>query len=65
MKVKERCLQPRNIREEDCNRKSDDGGNKDVDILRWRVLERAQPAASGCEEVTKKRRYKKDEYKYS
>lgn len=55
-------LQPWNVREEDSNSKSDDGGKEDIDILRWRVLERAQSAASSCEQVTKKQGcYEKDE----
>ena len=45
-------LQPWNVGEEDCNTKSDDRGEKDIDIPRWRVLERAQSAASSWEQVT-------------
>ena len=44
-------LQPWNVGEEDCNRKSDDGRNKDIDIPRRRVLEQAQSATSSCEQV--------------
>lgn len=44
-------LEPRNVIEENTNSKSADGGNKDIDILRWRVLKRAQSAASSCEQV--------------
>ena len=51
-KCKEKNLQPWNIGEEDSNSKSDKGGKKDRDILRWRVLEHAQSAASSCEQVT-------------
>jgi hypothetical protein len=50
--VQERNLQPRDVREEDCNGKSDDGGKEDIDILRWRMLERAQSAAPSCEQIT-------------
>lgn len=56
---KEKNLQPWNVGEEDCNTKSDDGGKKDMDIPRWWVLERAQSAASSCEQVTNGRYYEK------
>jgi hypothetical protein len=49
---KRRNLQPWNVGEKHSNTKSDDGCKKDIDILRWRVLERAQSAASSCEQVT-------------
>jgi len=45
-------LEPWNVGEEDSNTESDDGSNKDIDILHWRVLERAQSATSSCEQVT-------------
>lgn len=63
--MQEKNSQPWNVREEDCNSKSDDGGKKDIDILRWRVLERAQSAASSCEQVTNGGVMKKDGYMYS
>ena len=59
-KVQEKNLQPWNVKEENSNRKSDDGGNEDIDILHWRVLERAQSAASSCEQITN-RDVEKDE----
>ena len=45
----EKNLQPRNVTEEDSNTKSENGGNEDIDILRWRVLDGTQSAASSCE----------------
>jgi len=45
-------LEPWNVAEEDSNTKSGDRGQKDIDIPRWRVLERAQSAASSCEQIT-------------
>ena len=50
--MQEKNLQPWNVAEKDSNTKSDDGGNKDIDILHWRVLEHAQSAASSCEQIT-------------
>lgn len=47
----EYCLEPWNIAEENSNNKSADRGEKYIDILRWRVLERAQSAASSCEQI--------------
>lgn len=61
-KCKKKNLQPWNVREEDSNRKSDDRGKKDIDILRRWVLERAQSAASSCEQVTNGDVMKKDGY---
>ena len=58
-KMQEKSLQPRNVGEEYSNTKSDDGGNKDIDILHWRVLERAQSATSSCEQITNDECYKK------
>ena len=53
-KEREKNLQPWNIAEEDSNTKSENRGYKDIDILRWRVVEHAQSAASSCEQVTNK-----------
>ena len=58
-------LQPWNVGKEDCNTKSNDGGKKDIDIPRWRVLKYAQSAASSCEQVTNGDVMKKDEYMYT
>jgi hypothetical protein len=65
LKSARKNLQPWNVGEEYCNRKSDDGRNKDIDIPRRRVLERAQSAASSCEQVTNEDVMKKDNYIYS
>lgn len=62
--MQEKNLQPWNVREEDCNRKGDDGRKEDIDILRWQVLERAQPAASSCEQITNGDVMRKDGYMY-
>jgi len=48
----EHIVEPWNVGKEDSNTKSDDGGKKDIYILRWRVLESAQSAASRSEQVT-------------
>lgn len=51
MSLKHR-LNPWNVGEEDSNTKTGDGGDKDIDIIRRRVLKRAQFAASSREQVT-------------
>ena len=45
-------LHPWNVGEEDSNTKTGDGGNKDIDVIRRRVLKRAQFSASSREQVT-------------
>ena len=45
-------LQPWNVGEEDSNTERYDGGNENIDILRWRVLEHAQSAAPSSKQVT-------------